>query len=810
MKCADYFWLRSAGFPADHLMQVSPFSNLPAFTLLMELYQWRGRLLQTFEQQMAIVGEEQCRKFARKLAAQQAVSVSDLPLPLRDVLHQPLGEWHSVNAKIIEQETSLRSGFISFSEQVRQQLIDFLSRADVSEAIFISNPDAAQRINTLVTERHTPYDSRKKQKIRLGWSYAQRFCTKNDTCSFFGPIAWGRFDDQQTMLANVNRSTGLWLSQRETFFESWVIQRLVAQVNAQCPEPACLPLSVNPGCYLQGDVLHYPLDKSRRLAGPILEVLKALTLEVVSEKQLRHRLNSDPGPVVEHLIGAGIVQRGFQISPRDPAALTTILQAMRTATLPESFIAHWSECFRCLEGLRETYAGGDLHQRQQALVAMNQALSDAGISLVRESGKMYVGRYPVYEDCARASTLTFSRTMQQALDEDFAPLMSLYQWLTRATGVLLHQAWLDIYQLIPPRKDGQAISLLAFLHQLHPQQATIQQQICERIRGMLNEAWQPLLSAVRTEEVQLSAEQLAQVLAALHQQCPAAADFPVFGENFHSPDFMLAADDLEALNRGEYLVVLGETHPGVHTLSQPVAAPFCPFTAEIEQEVNALLGRERLVLADSPESYQRSHIDWPLVPHYAQLLLPGCGGSVAAEKHYPVGRARLHCKAGRLTVEDMDGAFHEDLLCVNSTALHQLLFQLAGDMLPRHEPRRIRVNRTLYKRRTWAFNTGGWPEAVSDEFMAFIQWREWQQRQALPRWVFIKCDSEPKPLFIDFDNPLSLDTLATALKKARVIHVSEMLPTPDELWLNDTRGRVCCEIRTTFSPIKQEASENAE
>lgn len=109
-----------------------------------------------------------------------------------------------------------------------------------------------------------------------------------------------------------------------------------------------------------------------------------------------------------------------------------------------------------------------------------------------------------------------------------------------------------------------------------------------------------------------------------------------------------------------------------------------------------------------------------------------------------------------------------------------------------------------------AFNAGGWPEAVSDEFMAFIQWRDWQQRQALPRWVFIKCDSEPKPLFIDFDNPLSLDALATALKKARVIQVSEMLPTPDELWFNDARGRVCCEIRTTFSPIKQETTENAE
>ncbi|WP_127956814.1 lantibiotic dehydratase [Serratia microhaemolytica] len=300
----------------------------------------------------------------------------------------------------------------------------------------------------------------------------------------------------------------------------------------------------------------------------------------------------------------------------------------------------------------------------------------------------------------------------------------------------------------------------------------------------------------------LNAEQLAQVLAALYQQCPESADFQVFGDDFHSPDFMLAAANLEALNRGEYLVVLGEIHPAVHTLSQPVATPFCPFTTEIEQEVNTLFGRERLVLADSPESYQRSHIDWPLVPHYAQLILPGSGGSTITEKRYSVGRARLYCKAGRLTVEDMDGTFHEDLLCVNSTALHQLLFELAGDVLPRHEPRRIYMNHILYKRRTWTFNSDSLPKASSNEFLAFIQWKNWQQQQALPRWVFIKCDSEPKPLFIDFDNPLSLDALATALKKAYVIHVSEMLPTPNELWFNDARGHVCCEIRTTFSAIK--------
>lgn len=812
MKCSDYFWLRSTGFSADNVLHATPLSSTPEFASLTALHQRRESLREQFKQHIATIGEAQCRKFERKLDAHQAVSVSDLPLSLRDILTQPISEWQNVIGAIAAQEESLRPEFTAFSEQIRQKLIDFLCISDVAEAVFISNPDAAQRIAALVAERHAPNDSRKKQKIRLGWSYAQRFCTKNDTCSFFGPIAWGHFTDQQTALAGVSIPVGPWLAQRETFFESWVIQRLVNQVNVQCPDPTRLPLALSPGCHLRGDVLHYPLDKSRRLTGPVLEVLIALAAGATSESQLYDRLIEEPGPALNHLITAGIVQRGFQLSPRDPLGLTTLLRAMRAAALSDDFIAYWSVCFQRLEAQRESYASGDLQQRQQALAQMNQTLSEVGVSLTRENGKMYVGRYPVYEDCARATTVTFNRTLQEQLEADFAPLMMLYQWLTRATGVLLHQAWLEIYQAcqLGLSQHESGINLLAFLHELQPQQAAIQQRISQQIRTMLDNAWRPLLSTLHTDELHLSTEQLAQVLDALNKQCPAAQNFPVFGDDFHSPDFMLAAASLEALNQGKYQVVLGETHPGVHTLSQPVAAPFCPFTNEIEQAVSALFGRERIVLADSPESYQRSHIDWPLIERYAQLILPSGGGSVSPQRCYPIGRAYLSCKTGRLTVEDIDGVFQEDLLCVSSTALHQLLFQLASDVLPRSDPRRIRVNRTLYKRRTWVFNANMWPIAVADEFTAFMQWQCWQQRQGLPRWVFIKCDSEPKPLFIDFENTLSLDALATALKKSQTIHVSEMLPAPDDLWLNDARGRVCCEVRTTFSTVKQEVTDNAE
>ncbi|MHA1066989.1 lantibiotic dehydratase [Enterobacter ludwigii] len=810
MQCADYFWLRSAGFPAESLLHAAPFSQNPALNTLLDFYQRRKQLAQHFGRHITAVGEEHCRKFVRKLNEQHPVSVSDLPLVLREVLAQPLAEWQQLTLTIAEQEDLLRPEFAEFSEQTRQQLIDFLLQDEVAEAIFISNPDAAQRIEALIAERHAPNDSRKKQKIRLGWSYAQRFCTKNDTCSFFGPIAWGRFDPQQAARVQIHRHEGHWLSQRETFFESWVMQRLTAQINQQCPTPEHLPLILNPGCHLHGETLHYPLNKSRQLNGTLLEIVSMLAQRHSSENALCEHLNSNVKAAIEHLVASGIVQRGFALSPRDPDALNTLLQKIRATKLPADFIALWSERFSHLEALRETYAGGDLPQRQRALAALNEALSAAGVSLQRESGKMYVGRYPVYEDCARSSSVTFSRDLQRQLDSDLAPLMALYQWLTRSCAFLLHQAWLTIYQELAAAKQQNAISLLAFLHALQPRQAATQQQICSQIRAMLDEAWQPLLTSMRDEELRLTPEPLTQVLRALQQQNTAAAAFQVFGDNFHSPDLMLSATSQAALNRGEYQIVLGETHPGVHTLSQPVAAPFCPFTREIEAAFNELLGRERMMLADSPEGYQRSHIDWPLVTNYAQLILPGGGGTVAISRRYPVGRALLFCREGRLTVGDREDWFEEDLLCVNATALHQLLFTLAGDVVPRHDPRRILLNRCVLKRRTWVFHGEGWPESATDEFASFLQWQCWRQQNQLPRWIFVKCDSEPKPLFVDFDNPLSLDALATALKKAKTINVSEMLPAPDALWLEDQRGRVCCEIRTTFSPKSQEIAENVE
>lgn len=805
LKCADYFWMRSAGFCIEQVLPTSPIHQNTAFTVFWAHHDKLETLKTLFKGHIAAFGEEHCKKFSRKMNCNELISVGDLPLPLREPLASPIDEWCKSLEFIQAHTAGLRTQFAEYIESLRSNLRGFVARADVAEAVFISNPDAAQRIESLLQEPHGSGGNRTRQKLRTAWSYAQRFCTKNDTTSFFGPISWGRFVNTQTELALVQWSPNVWLAQRKTFFESWVLQRIVEKINADCPSPEYLPLSLSPACHLKGNLLHYPLNKTRVLQGQILAVIQVLSRSSLNEVQLNGVLGFACADIVQHLVHSRILRKGFEISPRDVDAFSTLISSMHNASLPDSFFALWAACFRNLAEYRETYAMGDLAQRQKSLGQINNQLTEMGISLDRQAGAMYVGRYPIYEDCTRASVVTFNDELRSRLDDDFEPLGWLYQWLTRAVGFLLHQSFYSLFvkcqsqtHIQPQGYSGQ-LSLLAFLDALHVTVEDIQAGVALRIRQLFEVSWRPLLNSIDTEEIHLTTEDLNEMRVRLNKMLPDAEHFPVFGDGFYSPDLMLAADSLEALNQGNYRVVLGETHPGVHTLSQPVAAPFCPFVEDIEQDVRALFTRQRVFLADSPESFQRSHIDWPLVDRYAQIVLPSGGGCVPFDRRYAVGRAYVHLRDNRLVVGDLDGEFEEDLLCVASTVLHQLLFQLAGDVLPKFEPRRICHNNSVYKRRTWTFEGGSWPEAVADEFDAFIHWSKWKTENNLPRWVFVKCDTEPKPLYLDFENPLSIDMVATALKKARSALVSEMLPSPEDLWFSDSRGKVCCEIRTTFS-----------
>ncbi|WP_460054499.1 hypothetical protein [Pseudomonas sp. S2_D06] len=183
MESSQYFWLRSTGFPIHHLTDLGRFAELP----LCRAFEQDFRSLQaqkaTLLEEANSHSPQACRKLIRKLNEDQVLQSSDLPEVLRESLAEALQRWNGLLERTSAREEAAQE-YDAYLESARQGLIDFLDDEAVAEALFISNPSAMTRIRELVRDRHNRNDTRKKQKLRLGWSYAQRFCAKNDTSSF--------------------------------------------------------------------------------------------------------------------------------------------------------------------------------------------------------------------------------------------------------------------------------------------------------------------------------------------------------------------------------------------------------------------------------------------------------------------------------------------------------------------------------------------------------------------------------------------------------------------------------------------------
>ena len=75
-------------------------------------------------------------------------------------------------------------------------------------------------------------DQRRREEVVA--SYWQRYCAKNDTIGFFGPLAWGRAADEGP---TVQASCGQLVSQSIVCFEAWAIQALARAVDPDLSVP---------------------------------------------------------------------------------------------------------------------------------------------------------------------------------------------------------------------------------------------------------------------------------------------------------------------------------------------------------------------------------------------------------------------------------------------------------------------------------------------------------------------------------------------------------------------------------------------
>ena len=262
---------------------------------------------------------------------------------------------------------------------------------------------------------------------------------------------------------------------------------------------------------------------------------------------------------------------------------------------------------------------------------------------------------------------------------------------------------------------------------------------------------------------------------------------------FHSPDLQIAAAGLDAVERGDYLVVIGDYHPGTSPLGQglfsyrhpdrqrfletwgsdvgtptihplPPRSPQVPLTARLMPAAN--LPGDIVVLPPMPQA--RAHPGSRIVP-VADLLVDGA------------------------TITDRDGSFRAPLHSL--FWLPMFVATVFGyEPFPAAEHvERITVGRTVYRRESWRISIGDCPTdpaAVTG----------WARDHGMPRRAFVRMPGEPKPTYLDVESPVLARIFCRQIRRRadsaeQVVAVSEMLPQPEDCWLELDDERYTSELR---------------
>ena len=296
---------------------------------------------------------------------------------------------------------------------------------------------------------------------------------------------------------------------------------------------------------------------------------------------------------------------------------------------------------------------------------------------------------------------------------------------------------------------------------------------------------------------QVSADAIAAKVAECFPACPVAWS----GARQHSPDIMIAAASPAEVERGNFLLVLGELHIALNTLDGRLWVEQHPDPARLIAAEQADRGPRRVVAIRakdhpdlnsrlSPPSallgpgqlYWSSAITDSFDPPESDTVLPGAAMTVARRGQdlvVQVAPSGPELDFFEVIVDEMVGAV------VNA-------FQPVAPAA--HRPR-VTIDKLVLAREQWVFQVAdsAWAFA-KDEAERYYQARRWRREHGLPERVFYRVPVELKPAAADFRSIVLVNLLAKHIRQTHAAGhpqytITEMLPDLDQLWLTDHHGQ---------------------
>jgi hypothetical protein len=647
-------------------------------------------------------------------------------------------------------------------------------------------------------------NSKQRQHEELIANYWQRYCVKNDTIGFTGPVGW-------SLLAPESPVTRLETGERliagsQVYFETWVIDRLAAAIaalpgmarwipprklpfvritgrHATGPAGIAIELSAAESAVLRESTGQRPArDIARECAGITPELateddVYAVITRLRRKRLLTWKLESPLSPHPERYL------RRFLERVGDPVLAAAGLD--RLDLLVTARDAAWTE------------SRGDASRFVSALRDLDETfVKVAGAQPSRRGGQTYGGRTLIYHDARRDATLTLGADFLAAL-RPLELLLDSARWLSYHFAARIQELFTGIATRMTD--GGAAPDLAAFYFECMPVIARSAPVIISELQREFQRRWAAIL------RIRPGARRVRRDGAALREEVRAAFDAPHSGWSggrYCSPDLMIAASGVDAINRGDFELVLGETHLGIAS-----SRHYCFVTQHpAPDDLLACLAVDspgpRLLPVLPKENHGRLSVRTSsaltrdtdfLAAVYAQTAEPG--------------RPRLF-DAADLTVTPGAAGPVVTIPGGPSFPVIDVLAEMLLDSfmdsfqpLPRapYQPR-IAIDSLVIGRETWRLDvaTIEFPR-LRDEAARFAAARHWRRSAGLPRQVFVNVPGEVKPFFVDFDSVISVNILAKSLRRLRErppgspeiqVQFSEMLPATENLWLTDSTGNL--------------------
>lgn len=663
------------------------------------------------------------------------------------------------------------------------------------EAITWQNPEMLRTLESLVAGSSRKKPSVLRRREMMVARYWQRYCAKNDTVGFFGPVCWVRVDGTVPDAVTARPGQRL-LRERKVFFEPWAVHAYAEALAADPTVRRWLHPVPEPHISLGEDRAYQPPKPPVPLSRPELAALRACdgtrtAAEVAGGLGLPKE--ADGYLLLDRLVERGLLRWDFDLplSPRAETLLTERIAAIGDAAIRARAEAGWDRLREARNAVAA--AAGDPEALRHALAHLDGEFTAlTGRPASRRPGEVYAGRRICYEDTARDLDVVLG---QGLLDELAAPLDLLLRaarWLCAELADVYGHALAELYRDLRGERDEVDLAELWFLAQgtLFGRGARPVDAVTKRFL----DRWAGLFGLDReARELRFDAAELAGPVAEAFPDRPVG--WPA--SRLHSPDLQICASSVEALGRGDFTVVLGEMHAAWPTFDTSVFVPFHPRPDELSAALAADLGPARV--------HPHYPHDWPRVHGRVASCLEGpadvrlgIGPAPGADRRRLVPAREFVVGPGpdgALLAQGPAGAWplvevFSDLLAMHAVDAFKLL-------TPREHTPRITIDRLVVGRETWRTTVAGTGLAtVTTDRARYLAARRWRATLGLPERVFVKIGTEPKPCYVDFRSPLYVLSLCALVRAAREtagpdvdVLVTEMLPTPDQAWVPDANGR---------------------